>query len=498
MTRLQNKNELLEDVIRATRGGMAENEPDDAQSFFAQFLPVPRHLRVLDPLVRLIIGDKGAGKSQLFQALKFPEGRRLLTVMAKQQGFVSLPLDRVSWQVGFETQGSRFPSAAAFERMKGRNVEDFRRVWLALLVRALHTDLAPFLGDLPSDYHALITQSIAPHDLVALAEVTGQYEGLLVSALDRLDQELSAADRHAVVVYDELDRVSPGDWEVVTAFLRGLVQWWAVYLRRWQRIRSKIFLRRDLFERAALSGPDVAKIAWNPAELVWSVGDLYRLLFKRFANAGERMRNYLRQAKLDLVEVELIGWLPIAEVEREFTAPMNHIIGQYMGDDPKKGVTVRWIPNHLKDGHGRVFPRPLLRLLEEAARIERLRPSSDSRLLHHTSLRGGLDDVSRFRVDELVNEEFPWLRRILGAFAGNPFRVPAERKVVLQSISSIDWSIEKERPPETTPDALLDYLIDLGLFSARVISGIWKLDVGDLYLAGFHLKRRGGVARPKG
>ena len=496
MRRLHNASELLDHVIRATRAGLAENEPTDAGSFFARFLPVPRHLRALDPLVRIIIGDKGAGKTQLFQALKFPEGRALLASMAKKQGLVALPLDRISWQVGFETQGTRFPSPAAFERMKESRVEEFRSVWLALLVRVLHEQLAPFLDDLPGGYRTLITQAVAPHDLGVLSQDTRLYEGQLVAAIDRLEEKLAADDRHAVVVYDELDRVSPGDWDVITAVLRGLVQWWAVYLRRWQRIRCKIFLRRDLFERAALRGPDVAKIAWNPAELEWTVGDLYRLMFKRLANTSPRMRSYLQQARLDLVKKDLLAWTPTADDWLEFAGPINYMMGEYMGDEPKKGLTIRWIPNHLKDGHGRVFPRPLLRLLEKAAELEQYQQmASASRLLHHTSLRGALDEVSRFRVDELINDEFPWLRRIQSAFAQSPFRVPAERKNVRAALAAIDWSSENEKPPETNPDALLDYLVDLGLLSAR-IGG--KLDVGDLYLAGFHLKRRGGVARPRG
>lgn len=496
MKLLRNRIELLDDVIHATRGGMAEHEPDDAGSFFARFLPVSRHLRALDPLVRIIIGDKGAGKSQLFQALKFPEGRELLASLAKKQGMVALPLDRISWRVGFETQGTMFPSPAAFERMKEARVEAFRHVWLALLVRVLYEQLAPFLGDLPEAYRALVTQPVAPHDLDALSWDTMRHEGQLVAAIDRLDAKLAADDLHVVVVYDELDRVSPADWDVITAVLRGLVQWWAVYLRRWQRIRCKIFLRRDLFERAALRGPDVAKIAWNPAELEWTVGDLYRLVFKRLANASPRMRTYLQQARLDLAKQGLLAWMPAAEGQLEFAAPINYMIGKYMGEDPKKGLTIRWIPNHLKDGRRRVFPRPLLRLIEEAARLEKSQQmASGTRLLHHTSLRGALDEVSRFRVEELIREEFPWLRRIESAFAQRPFRVPAERKNVRAVLAAIDWSSENEKPPETNPDALLDYLVDLGLLSARVGG---KLDVGDLYLAGFHLKRRGGVARPRG
>lgn len=515
-----------------------EDAPEDAASFFARFLPVPRHLRALDPLVRMIIGDQGAGKSQLFQALSFPQGRVLLDELARRHGFVTLPLDRVIWLVGFETQGTRHPSSAAFEQLRGRPAEDFRSLWLALLMRTLRAELAPFLSLVPDDYRPLIEQPITPNDLGALIEATRIHEAQLVSALDQLEQALVAEDRYAVIAYDGLDRLSPGDWDMMSAILQGLVQWWAVSLRRWQRIRSKIFLRRDLFERAVLRGPEVARIAWNPVDLTWTTGDLYRLLFKRLANVSADMRAFLEQAELPLVEENLLAWMPASQEEGAFDTPVAHVFGRYMGESPGKGLTLRWIPGHLKDGHGRVVPRSLLRLLEDAAAIEKQRPQAvRPHLIHHAALRDALARVSRFRIDELASEELPWLRRVQRAFREHPFRVPAAWSVVAQALATIDWDSERSRPPETSPDALLGYLVDLGLVSARTsrdaastsgilaarepapwprlvspgsvsgsrtasrtasVSGSTKIDVPDLYLAGFHLKRQGGVPRPKG
>ncbi len=40
----------------------------------------------------------------------------------------------------------------------------------------------------------------------------------------------------------------------------------------------------------------------------------------------------------------------------------------------------------------------------------------------------------------------------------------------------------------------LDYLVELGIFTNRRDG---RIDAGDLYLRGLHLKRKGGVARPK-
>src|SRR5205814_8731661 len=93
--------------------GMSDHAPDDPKAFFEQFLPIPRHLRALDPQVRLIIGDKGAGKTQLFQAPKFPEGRHLLAMVAADHGPLTPPLERLTWRIAFHTHGTDLPPSGA-------------------------------------------------------------------------------------------------------------------------------------------------------------------------------------------------------------------------------------------------------------------------------------------------------------------------------------------------------------------------------------------------
>jgi hypothetical protein len=137
----------------------------------------------------------------------------------------------------------------------------------------------------------------------------------------------------------------------------------------------------------------------------------------------------------------------------------------------------------------------LLRLVESAAEIEKRdgKARNLAQLIHHTALRGALDKVSEYRVEELTHEEFPWLRRIQQSLLQKSFVVPAERKVVLKSLT-IRWP-ENENPlPSTEPADVLDYLVQLGLFQTRLDG---RIDVGDLYLRGLHLKRKGGVARPR-
>lgn len=495
MKRLDNADELLDDVIRACAQGMADHAPETAREFFLQFLPIPRHLRALDPHVRLIIGDKGAGKTHLFKALKFPEGRELLTRVAADRGHGALPLERASWIVGFEASGTRFPPPDLIDaHAQARTTEQLRLFWLGLLVHVLVQDGRVERSALPPPLAKALAAAAYDLDALSRAVNDASNQGALFAALDDLDRRLAGEDRHVFIVYDDLDRVSPGRWDIIEVALQGLIQLWAVYSRRWQRIRCKIFLRRDLYEKAALRGPDVAKIAWHPADLFWSPGDVYRMLFKRLLNASERMRQYLGRAKLQEEEDDLLGWTPGVQEEEDFASGVRLVFGNYMGPNPRKGLTLRWIPNHLKDGHDRIFPRSVLRLVEAAANSERRDPrATRPNLIQYSSLRGGLDRVSEFRVDELTKEEFPWMRVVQKSFEAYPLSVPAERREMIRALR-IDWSSATDRPPDPAPDALLDYLVELGIASMRTDG---RVDVGDLYLKGLHLKRKGGVARPK-
>lgn len=495
MTQMRGANSLLDDVIRACGQGLAENQPDDEKDFFVQFLPVPRHLRVLDPQVRIVIGDKGAGKTQLFRALKFPNGRELLADIARRHGHRILPLDRTNWRVGFEASGSNFPAPDVLDTFaRGRKVEDLRLIWLALLTSVL-VKAGDLRGtEIPPSLMRLLSRPDWPlSDL--LAEMSrSEPQGGLFASLDSLDSELATRDRHVVVTYDELDRVSPGDWNIIRTALQGLVQFWAIYSRRWKRVQPKIFLRRDLYEHAALRGPDVAKVAWNSAELLWSSGELYALLFKRLANSSEELREYLMKMRLKIADEGLLGWNPAWRDEEGFGSVVRNVFGEHMGPDPRKGLTLRWIPNHLKDGHGRLFPRPLLRLIDEAATLEKREQKAEKPcLFHHADLRLALDRVSEFRVEELAQEEFQWMRKVREAFAAKPFQVPAARREVLRSLQ-ISWKTTEAKPPETDPERLLNYLIELGIASVRLDG---RIDIGDLYLKGLHLRRKGGVARPR-
>jgi len=396
--------------------------------------------------------------------------------------------------VGFQTSGTEFPPGSVISALaRGKSPVDLQRFWLALLVRVLLQGKILRSDEIPKPVGEALTSKT--WQLGKLDQHIRSGQSSLFAVLDAIDGDLQKDDRYVFVTYDELDRVSPGDWNALKTILQGLVQFWAAYGRRWRRLRPKLFLRRDLYQRAALFGPDIAKIAANRAELLWDIREFYGVVFKRLLNAGQEFFDYLRAARIPETTHEALGRIPTPRREDDYGPAVDLLIGEYMGADPRKGLTLRWIPNRLKDGHGRIYPRPLLRLMEEAAEIEIRdgKASQTSALIHHTALRGGLDKVSDFRVSELAQEEFPWIEDVRKALERQSLLVPMQHKEALKALQ-IDWSMVRSRPPYTDPKDLLDYLVELGIATSRRDG---RVDVGDLYLRGLHLKRKGGVARPK-
>jgi len=279
--------------------------------------------------------------------------------------------------------------------------------------------------------------------------------------------------------------------------ISGLVAFWAEYTRRWQRIRAKIFLRTDLFRRYATEGgADLAKLAANRVELVWSDRNLYAMLLKRIANTSRDLYDHIKKAprnKIEFSEDSELGHIPSVARGDDIRPIVDLLIGQYMGSNARKGLTYRWLINHIRDGAGRALPRPLVRLVEVAAEVQQ-GSAEWPHLITPTSLRKALDRVSSEQVHYSL-EEWPWLDGLKKRIKDEV--VPCQRKQ-FERLLAFDWdgkwgvSEDSVRPPVDSARDLIDYLVEVGILRDRSKG---RLDAADLFLAGLGLKRKGGVRK---
>jgi len=476
-------------------GGHGRAEGESKETFRRTFLPVSEHVRAFDPDVVLVVGERGAGKSELFRAVL---QEQLLPAISKHIQGVRLPPaspQATHWITGHPLGSGEFPDGGALRRFAQDHAGDrdaMLDLWLAYLVRALRHDLdetskrvlAPLLsqqgGSADANYRAFLDARDEP-----------------VLALDRLDQSLQKEGRTIFIGYDELDTLGRSDWQAMGLATRGLISLWANYARRWRQIRAKVFLRVDLFHRhTALAGAELAKLAANRVEISWSDRSLYSMLVKRIANFDGELLEYCQKARILFSDEDPdLGRIPRLAKAEEAKPLVNRMIGEWMGANAGKGITFNWLLDHVRDGRRKALPRPLVRLIERAAQLEmEQRRAAVPKLLAHASLRRALDDVSKEHVIQMTASECPWLEGVRQRLAGT--EVPCGRRDIERLLAK-DWDrswSDREGTPAPTDDSrdLVDYLVDLGIVRARADG---QVDVPDLFLAGLGLKRRGGVAR---
>jgi hypothetical protein len=493
-----NKQKLLELIVDIAPGwGTAEHESDNEDKFLKNFLPIADYRLVLEPNTLLILGGRGVGKTELFRLLAIPLGRESLVESLRVR---SLPtLSKTTWIAGFSKDKKRFPAPESVEMQMdmATNIE-WRSFWIGLILgRLLQQKDFKFKDFLIEQIETEIV-SILREDLSRVSiwqPIVNQNLEKLNSVLDKLDQELIKTDDWLFVTYDELDRLVVS-YTALASPIRELLALWLDRWRRWDRIRPKIFLRTDLFREDFLNFPDASKLQAHQIRLEWKTSWLYQLLVKRLANSGSEMTEYLQNIPELIIENKTgLGWTATSN-EKLFEELIEKMIGKYMGANPKKGITYRWIPNHLQDAGGRIAPRSFLKLFVLAAerRIQQHSPVEQNMvLLQPSDLQGALMDTSKARIIELTQEEYPWLESLKTSLGG--LEVPVQKDRFLEAVQSTKWSEETgKKPPVTNSEEILQYLLQLGIVENRYDG---RINIPEIYLYGFKVKRKGGLKRPK-
>lgn len=485
-------NEARIDLLRALQniGSQGRAEGASLEQIRKGYYPVADHLRLLDPEVVLVVGPRGSGKSEIARVLT---DAGLFDAVKSFAPTIRLPSGTSTWlkiypaeRHGFDVIGMR-----TFIESVGDGTEALREMWLAYLLRALKEQLDDMAR---AELQPMFDPPAA--DIVAVFTAFRALGTKPVVALDRLDAQLAKDERYLFATYDELDYLGGGDWKLAEAGVRGLVALWAAYARRWRNLRAKLFLRTDLFERhARAGGADLAKLAAGRVELVWGDRDLYGLLLKGMANVDDGLASYVRGVKgIFWQEDASLGHIPMLNTWEDARPVVERMVGAYMGANQKKGLVFRWLLDHVRDGSKRGYPRPFVRLFEEAASLELKHAGTlrQPRLIEPASLRRALDRVSDEHVTSTL-DAWPWLGTVKELLRDN-YLVPyseKEEKLVVRLFSGFADDEATTSPPFEGRD-LIDYLLELGIFRRRPDG---RLDVPDLYLGGLGLKRKGGVTK---
>ncbi|MDQ1351953.1 MAG: hypothetical protein QG657_2259 [Acidobacteriota bacterium] len=479
--------QLLLEQLRFLGYGQADSE--NSNDFPKYWYPISQHLRAFDPDVVLVVGNRGTGKSALFKAVFENNLLPYLEPFDPLQRLPYLDTQHLKW-IPHGVSEKNFPDAKGVINVMNSpdKATDF---WFTFLVRKLHKELCDSSIDELSE--------IKGGDPEAILKTFDKLGNKPLLALDSLDEKLEKEDSWIFIGYDELDRLGGSNWDAMTWAVRGLIDFWSSYSRRWRRIRAKIFLRSDLFRRhSSMGGAELAKLAANRVELTWSDKNLFSMLIKRIANTSDDLYNYCKSAKIPFKKDKdpIFGYIPDLSDAEDARPFIERIIGKYMGAGNRKGQSFTWVLDHLRDSKNMVTPRLLVRLFEISADKEWENPGAKvPHLFRPATLRRALDDISNDHVT-YAYFEWPWLDGIKKRIRENKL-VPWPRKELQKLLSENwedSWSDSKTgiKPPAADAREFIDYLKDLGIFRERLGD---RIDVPDIYLSGLGLVRRGGVKR---
>ena len=118
---------------------------------------------------------------------------------------------------------------------------------------------------------------------------------------------------------------------------------------------------------------------------------------------------------------------------------------------------------------------------------------SGTTLLQPSDLQRALMNTSPDRIRELAQEEYPWLEALKTSLLG--LKVPIQKLKFLEALKTQEWSEQPaKRPPTSKPEEVLSYLLQLGIVESRSDG---RINMPEIYLYGFKVKRQGGIKRPK-
>ena len=465
-------------------GGDVRVKPADV------FVP-PSHARALDLNATIVEGIRGAGKSFWWSVLNSKEHRdfvRLASPSAalREQTFVTQGF-------GAALTPAMAPSPDAVAEIIAKFAP--RNLWKAFI--AAHAEFPPPFPQTSERLGALWYSRV---------EWVASNPEIYDQLLWRADEKLGGDGNYRLIMFDALDRLS-SSWSTIRGLVRELLQL-SLELRSSKNIRAKVFLRPDMLEDPQITGfADFSKLNATKASLHWRRQDLYGLLFQRVGNseiAGGDFRRWTEEQSRSAWKSEQHGWVlpePLARDEDIQERIFVHIAGAAMGKGPsgiKRGKPYSWLVNHLVDGRAQVSPRSFLSAISKAAEET---PESSPTVVSPRAIQEGVQQASKIRVNELVQEDYPWIDNLMSPLRGLTVPSPVEdisraweESGVLVSLQGGSGMSREVKLPPRNLDAgargVLSDLEELGLLQ-RLADG--RVQMPDVYRIAFGLGRRGGV-----
>lgn len=461
-------------VMNGLQTAAAEDEFANENNLSENFYPLKGYTFIFDIRKFLVLGQKGVGKTALFSALK---NNRYAKSLAKYLKVNSEQYEYTEWIVGTSQETDW---ASIFSCMEtDTQIKAF-----------LYYKIIEILSNHDQGIRNLIEKSSLRDkfnetaDIDFFQSVNQKYVYEEEQILKKINEELKQKRRIITIIYDALDRiVAPEDR---AKFNSALIDIWYRHESTMKNIRSKIFLRQDIYDRE-VEVADKVKLKNYSVTLTWEYDQLFAMVWKRAICKSEEVRRwYEKIVPQGLSYVEGLKYIPIID-EKGNRDVLAALIGVRMGSG-KKAATYNWFRNRLSDTQGVILPRSMLDIFASAAEREiGLRDSNNQStlksIIRPRCLEESLQSISEKRVTDL-KEEYKEYAKFLDSLKDTIQRSPVDAETMRVALEKAGFK---------NPEEEITNLINIGIlkrYQRRIIDPV-RYHFPDIYLKGLGLQRSG-------
>ncbi|MCM1283653.1 MAG: AAA family ATPase [Muribaculaceae bacterium] len=452
----------------------AEDEFATEKDLQNNFYPLKSYTFIFDQRKFLVLGQKGVGKTALFSALKNNEYAKAL---AKYLNVTTEQYEHTEWIAG-TSQATNYVDE--FSCLK--NEEQIRAFLYYETLRILlknDSNLSCIISDSPV---GSIFNDVSAAKLYS--EWSGETAYQMKKVLEKVDQYYKEKTTVVTIIYDALDRiVAP---KKRGEFVSALIDMWYKNETAMQNVRSRIFLRKDIYDRE-VNVPDKVKLKNYSVTIAWDYDQLFAMIWKRAISISDDVKSlYEKIALKQISKVDGLGYIPnVDEVDNR--RMLSALIGVKMGSG-NKASTYNWFKNRLSDTQGVIVPRSMIDIFAKAADKETGSQKEGNQTIGKGIIRPRcfedvLPEVSEKRVIDL-KEEFQEYAAFLDSLKDTVRRSPVDEGILQDALRRCDFSNPMEE--------ILN-LINIGIlrrYQLRLSDPI-RYHFPDIYLRGLGLQRSG-------
>ncbi|MCI8875029.1 MAG: AAA family ATPase [Lachnospiraceae bacterium] len=478
----KDKNDMLMSIKDMIQTPSADNQEITYETLQREFYPLQEYKYIFEQSKFLITGAKGTGKTQLFNVLKCT---KYIKGLAKYLNESENEIENTAWVVGMD-EARDFPSPYNFDAVGDTDdIKMYSMYWKILLIKTLEETITKFEIPLPGKIKDVLELKYSEITLW-MTNHTGMDEQLW-AFLEEVDSELENKQKQVIIIYDKLDKLLRPDYR--GKMLSELLNLWYTVMVRFKGLRTKIFLRDDIFRNEVNYLTDKIKLDNYKTKIEWDYDHLLAMVWKRMVESNETLKKVLLTALewegYSVPDKEGVGLIPRPQIDVNKVV-LKCLIGEKMGKG-NKGYVYNWIRSRLCDTNDQIYPRSILKLFAEAAE-EELKSEKGTgmiKIIEPKSLEKSIIAVSKDRITDM-GEEYPKYKKFFRKLSNFCPYFPVEENAFRTGL--VKCGLDEENIKND-----IDELKDIGILKEyqRKKSDAVRYHMNDIYLKGMELVRKG-------